>query len=55
MTKPSQRLRFASRMGEEIAVAQPGEKGEPTAPLILAELKNPAGFSKFGRRKWSET
>ncbi|MFZ0752045.1 MAG: FecR domain-containing protein, partial [Pyrinomonadaceae bacterium] len=36
---------FGEQLGEEIAVgAAMDEKGEPVQPLILAELKNPAGF-----------
>ncbi len=39
---------FGDQLGEEIAVgAAMDEKGEPVQPLILAELKNPAGFRAF--------
>lgn len=39
---------FGEQLGEEIAVgAAMDEKGEPVQPLILAELKNPAGFRAF--------
>ena len=39
---------FGEQLGEEIAVgAGMDEKGEPAQPLILAELKNPAGFRAF--------
>jgi hypothetical protein len=39
---------FGDQLGEEIAVgAGMNEKGEPVEPLVLAELKNPAGFRAF--------
>lgn len=39
---------FGEQLGEEIAVgAAMDEKGEPAQPLILAELKDPAGFRAF--------
>ena len=39
---------FGDQLGEEIAVgAGMDDKGEPVAPLVLAELKNPAGFRAF--------
>lgn len=39
---------FGEQLGEEIAVgAGMNEKGEPVAPLVLAELKDPAGFRAF--------
>ncbi|MGQ0762998.1 MAG: FecR domain-containing protein [Acidobacteriota bacterium] len=39
---------FGEQLGEEIAVgAAIDEKGEPAQPLILAELKNAAGFRAF--------
>lgn len=39
---------FGEELGEEIAVgAGMNEKGEPVEPLVLAELKNPAGFRAF--------
>jgi ferric-dicitrate binding protein FerR (iron transport regulator) len=39
---------FGEQLGEEIAVgAAMDEKGEPSQPLILAELKNAAGFRAF--------
>ena len=39
---------FGDQLGEEIAVgAGMNEKGEPVAPLVLAELKNAAGFRAF--------
>ncbi|MGZ5483715.1 MAG: FecR domain-containing protein [Pyrinomonadaceae bacterium] len=39
---------FGEQLGEEIAVgAAMDEKGEPAQPLILAELKNAAGFRAF--------
>jgi len=39
---------FGDYLGEEIAVSvSMDEKGEPTAPLVLAELKNSAGFRQF--------
>ncbi|HSE34093.1 MAG TPA: FecR domain-containing protein [Pyrinomonadaceae bacterium] len=38
---------FGSYLGDEIAVSvSMGEKGEPTAPLVLADLKDAAGFRK---------
>jgi FecR-like protein/putative zinc finger protein len=39
---------FGDQLGDEIAVgAGMDEKGEPVAPIVLAELKNPAGFHAF--------
>ncbi|MDQ6652842.1 MAG: hypothetical protein M3Y84_08860, partial [Acidobacteriota bacterium] len=39
---------FGDYLGDEIAVAvSMNEKGEPVAPLVLAELKNSAGFRQF--------
>jgi hypothetical protein len=39
---------FGDQLGEEIAVgAGMNDKGEPVEPLVLAELKNPAGFRAF--------
>ena len=39
---------FGDYLGEEIAVSvSMDEKGEPAAPLVLAELKNSAGFRQF--------
>ena len=39
---------FGEQLGEEIAVgAGMNDKGEPVEPLVLAELKNPAGFRAF--------
>ena len=39
---------FGDYLGDEIAVSVPmDEKGQPTAPLVLAELKNSAGFQQF--------
>jgi hypothetical protein len=39
---------FGDQLGDEIAVgAGMDEKGEPVAPVVLAELKNPAGFHAF--------
>jgi len=39
---------FGNYLGEEIAVSVGmDEKGEPVSPLILAELKNSAGFRQF--------
>jgi ferric-dicitrate binding protein FerR (iron transport regulator) len=39
---------FGDYLGEEIAVSVGiGEKGEPVSPLVLAELKNSAGFRQF--------
>jgi hypothetical protein len=39
---------FGEYLGDEIAVSvSMDEKGEPTAPLVLAELKNSAGFRPF--------
>jgi len=39
---------FGDYLGEEIAVSVSMDgKGEPTAPLVLAELKNSAGFRQF--------
>ena len=39
---------FGDYLGDEIAVSvSMDEKGEPVAPLVLAELKNSAGFRQF--------
>jgi hypothetical protein len=39
---------FGDYLGDEIAVSvSMDEKGEPVAPLVLAELKNSAGFQQF--------
>jgi len=39
---------FGDYLGEEIAVSVSMDgKGEPTTPLVLAELKNSAGFRQF--------
>ncbi len=39
---------FGDYLGDEIAVSvSMNEKGEPGAPLVLAELKNSAGFQQF--------
>ena len=39
---------FGDYLGDEIAVSVSiDEKGEPVAPLVLAELKNSAGFQQF--------
>ena len=39
---------FGEYLGDEIAVAvSMDEKGEPIAPLVLAELKSSAGFQQF--------
>ncbi|MDX6612972.1 MAG: hypothetical protein QOD75_2158 [Blastocatellia bacterium] len=39
---------FGDYLGDEIAVSvSMDEKGEPSAPLVLAELKNSAGFRAF--------
>jgi FecR protein/Protein of unknown function (DUF3352)/Putative zinc-finger len=39
---------FGDYLGEEIAVSvSVDDKGEPVAPLVLAELKNSAGFRQF--------
>ncbi len=39
---------FGSYLGDEIAVSvSMDQKGEPTDPLVLAELKNSAGFREF--------
>jgi hypothetical protein len=39
---------FGAYLGEEIAVSvSMDEKGEPVAPLVLAELKNSQGFQQF--------
>ncbi len=39
---------FGDYLGDEIAVSiSIDEKGDPTAPLVLAELKNSAGFQPF--------
>jgi hypothetical protein len=39
---------FGDQLGEEIAVsAGMDDKGEPVAPIVLAELKNPGGFRAF--------
>ncbi|HEY6046507.1 MAG TPA: FecR domain-containing protein, partial [Pyrinomonadaceae bacterium] len=39
---------FGDQLGEEIAVgAGMNDQGDPVEPLVLAELKNPAGFRAF--------
>src|SRR5438067_2059013 len=39
---------FGDQLGEEIAVgAGMSDQGQPTEPIVLAELKNPAGFRAF--------
>jgi len=39
---------FGDYLGDEIAVSvSMDEKGEPVAPLVLADLKNSAGFQQF--------
>lgn len=39
---------FGDQLGEEIAVgAGMSDSGQPVAPIVLAELKNPAGFRAF--------
>ena len=39
---------FGDYLGDEIAVSvSMDEKGEPVAPLVLAELKNSTGFQQF--------
>ncbi len=39
---------FGDYLGDEIAVSvSMDDKGEPVAPLVLAELKNSAGFQQF--------
>ena len=39
---------FGDYLGDEIAVSvSMDEKGQPVAPLVLAELKNAAGFQQF--------
>ncbi|HEV7684427.1 MAG TPA: FecR domain-containing protein [Pyrinomonadaceae bacterium] len=39
---------FGEYLGDEIAVSvSMDEKGEPASPLVLAELKNSAGFQQF--------
>ncbi|MDQ3172207.1 MAG: DUF3352 domain-containing protein, partial [Acidobacteriota bacterium] len=39
---------FGEYLGDEIAVSvSTNEKGEPTSPLVLAELKNAANFRQF--------
>lgn len=39
---------FGDYLGDEVAVSvSMDEKGEPVAPLVLAELKNSAGFQQF--------
>ena len=39
---------FGDYLGDEIAVSvSMDEKGDPVAPLVLAELKNSAGFQQF--------
>jgi hypothetical protein len=39
---------FGEYLGDEIAVSvSMDEKGEPVSPLVLAELKNSAGFQQF--------
>ncbi len=43
---------FGEYLGDEIAVSvSMDEKGEPVAPLVLAELKNSAGFQQFLERQ----
>src|SRR5882724_7566640 len=39
---------FGEQLGDEIAVgASMNDSGQPQAPIVLAELKNPAGFRAF--------
>lgn len=39
---------FGEQLGDEIAVgASINDSGQPQAPIVLAELKNPAGFRAF--------
>jgi hypothetical protein len=39
---------FGDQLGDEIAVgAGMNDSGEPVEPIVLAELKNPAGFHEF--------
>jgi hypothetical protein len=39
---------FGEQLGDEIAVgAGMSDSGDPSAPIVLAELKNPAGFHAF--------
>ena len=39
---------FGAQLGDEIAAgAGMDEKGNPVGPIVLAELKNPAGFRAF--------
>src|SRR5882672_5823116 len=39
---------FGDALGDEIAVSvSMDEKGEPVSPLVLAELKDPAGFRQL--------
>ncbi len=39
---------FGDQLGDELAVgAGMNDSGEPVAPIVLAELKNPAGFQAF--------
>ncbi|MGH9969649.1 MAG: FecR domain-containing protein [Pyrinomonadaceae bacterium] len=39
---------FGDYLGDEVAVSvSMDEKGEPTSPLVLAQLKNAAGFRQF--------
>ena len=39
---------FGDQLGDEIAVgAGMSDKGDPVEPIVLAELKNPAGFRAF--------
>lgn len=39
---------FGEYLGDEVAVSlSMNEKGEPNSPLVLAELKNSAGFKQF--------
>ena len=39
---------FGDQLGDEIAVgAGMDDKGQPVAPIVLAELKNPGGFRAF--------
>jgi hypothetical protein len=43
---------FGDYLGDEIAVSvSMDEKGEPVAPLVLAELKNSTGFQQFIERQ----
>jgi hypothetical protein len=43
---------FGDYLGDEIAVSVGmDEKGEPVSPLVLAELKNSAGFRQFLEHK----